>query len=86
MTVNRLSRAAGSPDEPLRLPTQPQGAPKRIIWLDDGKAYVATEAVDRTTSVSASTGTEYEHDTAVRSSRVIRRATNDEVLEWRARR
>lgn len=67
-----------------RLPMQAQLPPLRIIWLADGP-YVTTQPVERVRSVNQSTGNEYEHDVACCSCRVLRKATTDEVREWRIR-
>ena len=61
-----------------------EASPLRIIWLRDGP-YVATEPVQLTTSINASTQEPYEHDVAACSCKVVRKATADEVQEWRIR-
>lgn len=60
-------------------------APLRIIWLTDGRAYVATEPVQRAVSTRPGSGEAYEHEVAACSSKVVRPATKDEVTEWRIR-
>ena len=66
-------------------PTQPQsGAPLRIIWLTDGP-YVASEPVASQNCVIDAKGRP-EHRDSCMVSKAERRATPDEVREWRVRR
>jgi len=66
------------------IPTQAQcDAPLRIIWLDDG-AYVASEPKPSQNCVIDAKG-KPEHRDSCMLSRAERRATPDEVREWRVR-
>jgi hypothetical protein len=62
---------------------QAQRAPLRIVWLDT--AYVVGPTIERTQSINQSTGETYEHDVAVRSCKILRKATRAEIEEWRIR-
>ncbi len=55
----------------------------RIIWLDDG-AYVASEPLESTACVIDDKGNVVQRPSCM-VSRVERRATVDEVMEWRIR-
>jgi len=58
-------------------------APLRILWLDDGP-YVASEPKASTACVIDDKG-RVEHRDSCMVSRAERRATPDEIREWRVR-
>lgn len=71
----------------MTAPTQPQcaaGAPRRIVWLEDGP-HIATEPVASTNCVIDEKGRVAHRDSCM-TSKAIRRATPDEIEEWRVRR
>lgn len=73
-----------APLKPDCAPTQAQrDAPLRIIWLEDG-AYVASEPKASSNCVIDAKG-KSEHRDSCMVSKAERRATPDEVREWRIR-